>query len=814
MSGDQERRDRISWLFEGAIEREGDEREQFLQDACGNEDELLQVVKKLLSEYARSKELGVGTPALREDRDAIQDLVDRAIEGTSCEASPTGEALSAPSAKLLGRLAERAPTKSRYTLKGEVARGGMGAILKVWDKDLRRTLAMKVILGNVESSEQGSTPSVAARTLGRFLEEAQVTGQLDHPGIVPVHELGVDEESQVYFTMRLVKGQTLAEIFELAKEGEQGWTQTRVLGVLLKVCEAMSYAHSKGVIHRDLKPANIMVGRFGEVYVMDWGVAKAVGKEDTHDLRIKGGGTTGTLKTELKDQREQDPGTPLLTMDGTVVGTPAYMPPEQARGEVDKLDGRSDVYAIGAMLYHLLTGNMPYVTPGVRVSAHAVWRWVIETSPRAVHELSEGVPSDLEAICEKAMARDKDSRYPSMLDLADDILAYLENRVVRAHRSGALVELQKWIVRNRTTAIVGAVAILALAVGFSWALVERGRANQEATEAQRALQSEKLAVAEQARLTRVVAILMKAKQERQDEIEPVRAGLDGMIDPLLPPDVLPPAFKIGLEGAAPPSMPTAVELASGAKGIPPAVSAGARFGRVPPEVVLIEARTLIRDRVSGEILHLEDPALGIGPNFDRIGEPLVLSSVKGAGFCASPMGWILTNSRLVEPLKEDQLLLAGGEADVEQSIELDVIFPGSDVRHPVLFRRTAGDRIDIALLKIRPFEGTGDLTSLDIDLAPPGVGSVVHVFGFNAGSDTLDTAFSGSVTRSSSGSLLVDIDSPFRSIGGPVTDSDGRLIGLISSAEVQADSPVFASAPVSVTPIADARSLWPPPSDW
>ena len=127
---------------------------------------------------------------------------------------------------------------------------------------------MKVVLGQADAAT-GDTPALDQQSLGRFLEEAQVTGQLDHPGIVPVHELGLDDEGRVFFTMKRVHGRDLATVFDLVRKGEEGWTLTRAIGVMLKVCEAMAYAHDKGVVHRDLKPANVMVGRFGEVYVMD-----------------------------------------------------------------------------------------------------------------------------------------------------------------------------------------------------------------------------------------------------------------------------------------------------------------------------------------------------------------------------------------------------------------------------------------------------------------------------------------------------------------------------------------------------------------
>ncbi|MFM7283291.1 MAG: serine/threonine-protein kinase, partial [Planctomycetia bacterium] len=244
---------------------------------------------------------------------------------------------SAPSSELLRRLRTHAPKDSRYQLLGEIGRGGMGAVIRVWDEDLRRTLAMKVVLGKEDKAAKGATPPVDSRTLGRFLEEAQITGQLDHPGIVPVHELGLGADGQVYFTMRLVKGEDLRTIFRHVETGHEGWSTTRALGVMLKVCEAMAYAHAKGVIHRDLKPANIMVGKYGEVYVMDWGLARVAGAKDLHDVRLKEqppAPTSQSVRTERREERDDTPDSPLVTMDGDVMGTPAYMPPEQARGEL------------------------------------------------------------------------------------------------------------------------------------------------------------------------------------------------------------------------------------------------------------------------------------------------------------------------------------------------------------------------------------------------------------------------------------------------------------------------------------------------
>src|SRR5262245_47103511 len=194
----------------------------------------------------------------------------------------------APFSDVLERLLRRSSAFTRYEIESEVARGGMGAILRVRDVDLRRVLAMKVVLNRGDVAD-ASPEATRARTrlLGRFLDEAQVTGQLDHPGIVPVHELGLDREGRVYFTMRLVAGRDLEKIFELVRAGQEGWSTTRAVGALLKVCEAVAYAHSKGVVHRDLKPANVMVGRFGEVYVMDWGLARVLDGGEARDVRPK-----------------------------------------------------------------------------------------------------------------------------------------------------------------------------------------------------------------------------------------------------------------------------------------------------------------------------------------------------------------------------------------------------------------------------------------------------------------------------------------------------------------------------------------------
>jgi serine/threonine protein kinase len=368
-------------------------------------------------------------------------------------------------ANLLERLSRSSPKESKHQTLEEIGRGGMGAVFKVVDTNLHRTLAMKVIR---EVGEDQDAASTDPKTLGRFLEEAQITGQLHHPGIVPVHELGLNPGGKLYFTMQLVKGQTFSDLIRWVESGKDGWNQTRALSVILDVLEALGYAHSRGVIHRDLKPANVMVGKFGETYVLDWGVARVLGKPDQRDLRIQQEASSRTvIGSERKEAAAATPDSPLLTMDGLVVGTPAYMSPEQALGMVTKLDARSDVYSVGAMLYQLLTGQMPYVPPGAAVSPRSVHAMVMQGPPRPLSELNQEVPAELVAICEKAMAREQDQRYASCKEMTDDLRAFLENRVVKAYQTGAFAELRKWVRRNRPIAsLLAALFLLLPAAAF------------------------------------------------------------------------------------------------------------------------------------------------------------------------------------------------------------------------------------------------------------------------------------------------------------------------------------------------------------
>jgi WD40 repeat protein/tRNA A-37 threonylcarbamoyl transferase component Bud32 len=350
-------------------------------------------------------------------------------------------AASASVDALKAQLAQTGGRWTRYQVRQEIARGAMGRIVRAWDTELRREVALKILRERVTDS----------RLQRRFLEEAQIAAQLDHPGIVPVHELGLDAAGRPFFAMQLVRGRDLGELLAAVAGGEPGWTTTRVLGVLLRVCEAMAFAHDRGVVHRDLKPSNIMVGRFGETYVMDWGLARVLG-----DGALVADDSVDTLRAAIAGEAGSSP---LLTQQGEVVGTPAYMAPEQSmRGAA--VGPAADIYAVGAILYHLLGGSIPYAV-GNR-SAEDVLA-ALRGGPPA--PLPHQVPPELRAICERAMARSPADRYPSMSALADDLRAFLEVRTVRAYATGRFAELRKWVARNRRLAALAAALALALVLG-------------------------------------------------------------------------------------------------------------------------------------------------------------------------------------------------------------------------------------------------------------------------------------------------------------------------------------------------------------
>lgn len=341
--------------------------------------------------------------------------------------------------------------KSRnYEVGAEVARGGMGAILSARDRNLHRTVAMKVIPPDAPVSES---------QLLRFVEEAQVTAQLEHPGIVPVHELGVDERGQIFYTMKLVKGETLKQVLN---DPSAKFSLGQLLTVFQKVCDAVGFAHAKGVLHRDLKPDNIMLGEFGEVLVLDWGLAKIMTRaEPTTPSPLCSDTPTG------------------LTVDGTVLGTPQFMAPEQAAGLSDQIDARTDIYALGGILYNILTLLPPVAgaTTAVALANAAEGR----VEPPEERTPDRSIPRELSAIAMKCLAKDRADRYQSVGELRRDIDRFLEGRGVSARPDTPLEALWRLVVRHKTISIAATV-IVALSGGFTARVIAEGRRAERALE--------------------------------------------------------------------------------------------------------------------------------------------------------------------------------------------------------------------------------------------------------------------------------------------------------------------------------------------
>lgn len=303
---------------------------------------------------------------------------------------------------------------ARYTLGDVLGEGGMGTVYRARDEVLDREVAVKV-------ARTPSGPGSAALA-ERLRTEARVLARLEHPGIVPVHDAGLLGDGRVFYVMKLVRGQTLARALDRLPALD------RRLGILERIAEAVAFAHQRGVVHRDLKPDNIMVGDFGEVLVMDWGVAKILGRAETSPPGPPGAG-------------------PGQTDPGTVLGTPGFMPPEQARGSSGPVDPRADVYALGALLAYLLTERYPSLAE----------------PPAALLEAAGEVPRRLRAIATRCLAPAAGDRYPDAGAVAEEIRRFRAGSPVLAYREGWL-ERAGQAIRTYRTPILLVVAYLAMRV--------------------------------------------------------------------------------------------------------------------------------------------------------------------------------------------------------------------------------------------------------------------------------------------------------------------------------------------------------------
>jgi serine/threonine-protein kinase len=362
----------------------------------------------------------------------------------------------------------------RYQFVGEIARGGMGAVLKGRDTDLGRDVAVKVLL----ETHAGKTELVQ-----RFVEEAQVAGQLQHPGITPVYDLGRFPDKRPYFTMKLVKGRTLAAL--LAGRKDPAEELPKYLGMLEQVCQTLAYAHARGVIHRDLKPSNVMVGAFGEVQVMDWGLAKVLragGGDDEPDAQ-QPPQTVSVIRT-VRGAGAGSAGAP--TQAGSVLGTPAYMAPEQARGDVELVDERADVFGLGALLCEILTGQPPF--PGR--SDDAMRRAQQAQLDDALAWLDGcGADAELVGLARRCLAARPEDRPRDARAVTAELTSYLNSvaarlrqaELARAEARAKAAEERKR--RKLTGALAAAVSLLVLAGSGGALWVQHDRAQRAAAAA-------------------------------------------------------------------------------------------------------------------------------------------------------------------------------------------------------------------------------------------------------------------------------------------------------------------------------------------
>jgi WD40 repeat protein/serine/threonine protein kinase len=404
-------------------------------------------------------------------------------------------------------------TDSHYQLLGEIARGGMGAIIKGRDTDLGRDLAIKVLL-----DVHKNNPDM----LQRFVEEAQISGQLQHPGIVPVYELGQFADQRPFFSMKLVRGETLAELLSSRKTFHENLP--RLLGIFEQVCQAMAYAHNKGVVHRDLKPANIMIGAFGEVQVMDWGLSKVLSTGGVADERrsLDKHRNVSVIQTRRSTGSDAPGEVGSQTLFGSVMGTPAYMPPEQALGEIDRLDERADVFGLGAILAEILTGKPPYVADDATQVFRMASRGKLDECHARLN--ANGADRELIELAKRALSAEVDDRQRNAGELSAGITQHLEgvqSRLKQAELAKVAAETRSEEQRRRKKlymAIAGMLLLVALSGAGSAVLYKRiAVAQTELAQSQTELAQSKSDLADDAQRNSDVQVQLRKDAEKETQ---------------------------------------------------------------------------------------------------------------------------------------------------------------------------------------------------------------------------------------------------------------------------------------------------------
>jgi serine/threonine-protein kinase len=338
---------------------------------------------------------------------------------------------------------------SHYTQVRTIGLGGVGLVVSAHDPNLDRDVAVKMLRGE----NKNKLPDIE-----RFIREARATADIEHPNVIPVHEMGVMEGVGVYFTMKKVKGDNFNTVIESLKKGDKAYcekyTRLYLLEIFISVCNGVAFAHNRRIIHRDLKPHNILLGDYGEVLVMDWGLAKFLDSKEEDKYR------------DVPDEKKVRPllGDSSMTTDGTISGTPNYMPPEQADGKILELDERSDIYSLGAILYQILTYFPPYNGTDIYKVLADVQRGNFMPPRKRCPNLK--IPRELEAVCVKAMSFEKKDRYQNVQELIKDIRNYIEGFSVSAHPDSFLVKFRKLCKRHLAVSSTIAAAIFIVVTGL------------------------------------------------------------------------------------------------------------------------------------------------------------------------------------------------------------------------------------------------------------------------------------------------------------------------------------------------------------
>jgi serine/threonine-protein kinase len=471
------------------------------------------VLDALVDEHvARHGDVRASLAALRvepEVRSQIQRLDDAEVQD-SIAALASAPWETVPPIPFVPTSAVAAPlaalTGMRFRRLRAHASGGLGEVFVALDEELHREVALKEIQDSFADNPDAR---------GRFVREAEVTGKLEHPGVVPVYGLGAYPDGRPFYAMRFIRGQSMQEaISRFHKDdedprrdpGERSLGLRDLLGRFLAVCNAVAYAHSRGVIHRDLKPDNTMLGEYGETLVVDWGLAKPVGHlEDasTPPTRSVLGVAARGTGTEM----------------GQAVGTPAFMPPEQAQGRLDQVGPRSDVFSLGATLYALLTGTAPYGGADL-LSQAATAEWV------PARQRKRSVPAALEAVCGRAMAAKPEDRYRSARALAEDVQRWLADEPVSAYREPLAERARRWGRRHRSLVSVGVALLLAgvLALGVGLWVVDQER-ERTARQRDRAVEAEEGEARRRAEAETNLARALKAEKEARANLKLAQENL-------------------------------------------------------------------------------------------------------------------------------------------------------------------------------------------------------------------------------------------------------------------------------------------------